>query len=90
MKLLHVFFIIQCTSLHTPKYCVNCKYFKSQLFQTEFGKCVLFPKIKKDEKFLVTGKVKKEVVDYQYCSVVREYECGKEGKLYIDKNAKKS
>jgi hypothetical protein len=88
MKLLHVFFIVKCACLETPKYCVNCKHFKSQFFfPTEFGKCKLFPIIKKDENFLVTGKVK-EVTDYKYCSVVRVYEdkCGEEGKLYENKN----
>jgi hypothetical protein len=89
MKLLHFFFIVKTACLETPKYCVNCKHFKSQfLFNTEFGKCKLFPIIKKDENFLVTGKVKKEGPDYQYCSVVRVYEdkCGEEGKLYKNKN----
>ncbi len=66
-----------------PKYCVNCKHFKTS-FPKEFGKCTMFPKIQKDENFLVTGNKKTKEVDYEFCSVVRMYEdrCGYEGKLY--------
>ena len=90
LTLIHIYFMSQCTCLKqtSSKLCVNCKFFKSEFFSSkEFGKCKMFPIIKEDETFLVTGVVKKQIIEYQYCSIVRKYkeECGEEGKLYQEK-----
>ena len=80
LTLLYV--MLECRCL---KYCVNCKYFKAQFnlpYYKEFGKCTLFPKTT-DNHHLVTGK--KQEVDHQYCSIIRQYECGEEGKFYTEK-----
>ena len=69
---------------NTPKLCVNCKFFKSDLLGGNvYGKCSLFPKTEIDID-LVTGI--KKYPKYQYCSIARDYDdlCGKEGKLYVE------
>ena len=70
--------------------CINCKHFLPYTFFTvnnEFAKCALYKKIKYDETHLVTGKIKKEQLDYYYCNTCRttEYMCGKEGKDFVSK-----
>jgi hypothetical protein len=77
-------FILYCLYLE-PKLCVNCKFFKKELFQDDkFGKCSLFPKVNEVDYFLVNGVKQLKKIDYQYCSVIRSYDptCGKEGKLF--------
>jgi hypothetical protein len=77
------------------KFCKDCKYFLPNTFlipNYEFGKCALHNKIKKnDENYLVTGKIKKEQIEYTYCSIARNNEnmCGQEGKDFISKFNKK-
>ena len=66
----------------TPKLCVNCKFFMSNLLSgNSYGKCSLFPKTEIDLD-LVTGI--KKYPKYQFCSIARDYDdmCGKEGKKY--------
>jgi hypothetical protein len=73
-----------------PKLCINCKYFINN-HNTEYGKCSYFPRIIKDDSFLVNGIVKEINMDYFYCSILRgdENKCGKEGKIYKRKYNKK-
>jgi hypothetical protein len=61
---------------------VNCKFFKKDFFtMTKFAKCTLFPKVQEeDSQFYVTGIPEKKPIEYDFCSVLRMYECGKEGK----------
>jgi hypothetical protein len=74
------------------KFCKDCKYFLPNKFlfitNNEFGKCALYNKINKnDENYLVTGKKKKDIIEYSYCSICRNSEnmCGKEGKDFISR-----
>jgi hypothetical protein len=71
----------------TPKLCVNCKFFTNSFANdNKYGQCSLFPKKEKKKEFLATGQIQN--VEYKYCSVARYYDdmCGKEGKLYKNKN----
>ena len=79
-------------SIHTePKFCVNCKYclpsedyklYDSRSF--EFAKCLANPREIKDDSYLITGVPKPKVIDYQYCSLARQYDgkCGPNGSMY--------
>lgn len=86
MRFIIVFHFISALAL-TPKLCVNCKFFKGEWFRDEFGKCLLFPKVNDVDYFLVNGVKPSTKIDYQYCSVIRNYDqtCGKEGKLFESK-----
>jgi hypothetical protein len=71
-------------------FCKNCKYILPDSFfipNNDFAKCALYNKIKNDENYLVTGKIKKENIEYTYCSIARNDEnmCGQEGKDFISK-----
>jgi len=74
------------------KFCKDCKYFLPYTFiipNNDYGKCALYSKmIKNDENYLVTGKIKKESIEYSYCSITRnnENKCGKEGKDFIPRD----
>ena len=72
-----------------PKFCVNCIHFRANLFDSKFGKCSLFPIIENvdNEDYLVNGNVKKPIIDYNYCSVLRSYDdmCGENGNMYKEK-----
>lgn len=75
-----------------PNLCVDCKFFrKTFLLPNRLGKCALFPYIKEQEAstFLVDG-ISFSTIDYEYCSIVREYRdiCGKEGKKFQNKDDK--
>jgi hypothetical protein len=49
----------------------------------KFGKCSLSPIVEEDDAFLVTGIKTSPKVEYQYCSIVRQYgPCGPEGKWF--------
>jgi len=94
--------LIQCANLfskshlykNNQNFCVNCKFYIPNdfffgLVGKEFGKCKLYYDIKnKDQDFLVTGIKKKEIVEYNYCSICRNRDdmCGKEGTQFINKN----
>ena len=86
MKLL---ILIQCfliTHALKPNLCVNCKFFKKDVWTLpKYAKCALFPKVEEDTQFYVTGIPEKKPTEYSYCSTVRTYQCGKEGKLYQPK-----
>ena len=74
------------------KFCKDCKYFlpdKFIILNNDYGKCALYSKTKNnDENYLVTGKIKKETIEYYYCSICRNNEmmCGKEGKDFIPRD----
>ena len=77
--------IFSCSELIKPKFCVNCKYFIKNYFAgNKFGKCSLLPIEIEDNDFLVDGSRENKKMDYNYCSIARQYDnmCGKEGKLY--------
>jgi len=74
-----------CSSIKKPKLCINCKYFRNNLFQDpEYGKCSLFTK--KINTNLVTGITNYK--NYYYCSTARSFEdmCYIDGKFYVKKN----
>lgn len=71
------------TTALTPMLCVNCKYFRKDLFtEPRFGKCAKFPE-RRPESTLVDG----ETQIYKYCITARDSDsmCGKEGKFYEDR-----
>ena len=92
------FFIIVLTLISlsnstNPKLCVDCKFFKRDLFGNKFGKCSLFEKTEIADNdnyndFLVDGIVRRKKVEYHYCSTARQCDdmCGKDGKLYEKNN----
>ena len=88
MKFVLVFhFIFSVLSLE-PRLCVNCKFFKNDLFQEDkLGKCLKSPIVNDIDYFLVNGMKRSEKIDYVYCSIVRKYNpnCGPEGKLFEQK-----
>lgn len=69
------------------KLCIDCKFFKNDLFGKNFGKCLLFEKTENYDDFLVDGKKRNKKIDYYYCSIARQFDdmCGKDGKLYEPK-----
>jgi len=76
-----------------PKICVNCKHFIPSQTGLQYGKCALFERealFEWEEKnyFLVTGGNNSHKV---YCQTARNDEqmCGKEGKMYTRKYAKR-
>lgn len=74
-----------------PKICINCKYFIQGNGNTEYGKCLLFPRKEREIKFLVNGVNDINKDDYTYCSIARDnYSnmCGEEGKMYKKKYIK--
>lgn len=73
----------------STKLCVNCKFFRNDLFMDDkFGKCIKSPKVDDIDYFLVTGVKPSNKVEYHFCSIVRKYkpECGVDGKLFEPKN----
>ena len=82
--------LISLTNSTNPKLCVDCKFFKRDLFGNKFGKCALFEKteIADNNDFLVDGIVRRKKVKYHYCSTARQTDnmCGKDGKLYEKNN----
>ena len=71
-----------------PKFCVDCKFYKKDLFTfSEFGKCTLFPREKYNDYFLVNGNKNDNNIEYHYCSTSRNSDrmCGEEGKYYEKK-----
>jgi hypothetical protein len=72
----------------TPKFCVDCKFYKKDFFTfSEFGKCTLFPVPKDNDYFLVNGNKNDNNIEYHYCSTARNSDrmCGEEGKFYEKK-----
>ena len=79
-------------SIHSePKFCVNCKHCLPsegyKLYDSrslEFAKCLANPREIKDDSYLITGVPKPKVIDYQYCSLARQYDgkCGPNGSMY--------
>jgi hypothetical protein len=82
-----IIFIMLFISCNSTKFCVNCKHFIPNnilFFNSEFGKCSLYPQNNIDNRFLVTGNEKYVTKDYFYCNTARNVKnmCGKEGKYY--------
>ena len=67
-----------------PKLCIDCKFFKQDLFSNKYGRCSLFTREEDTKSFLVDG-IDRTRIEYQYCAIAREYDdmCGEEGKLYV-------
>ena len=68
----------------TPKFCINCKFFKKKFGSDDkYAKCLLFTNIQYDKDYLVTGL---KHIDYYFCSTARDCDnmCGKEGKMFKD------
>lgn len=95
----YIFLIISHTILSTfsinptptQKLCVDCKFFKSELFfGNKFARCSLFPTEEINYDFLVDGSKKNKQIKYGYCSVARQFDdmCGNEGKLYEKKQSR--
>ena len=80
--------IFSCSELIKPKLCITCKHFIKNYFTgNKFGKCSLLPIEIENNDFLVDGSGENKKMDYNYCSIARQYDnmCGKEGKLYEKK-----
>ena len=74
-----------------PKLCIDCKFFKKDLFSNKYGRCSLFTREEDTKSFLVDG-IDRTRIEYQYCAIARKYDdmCGEEGKLYVkNKSVKK-
>jgi hypothetical protein len=84
MKLLLYVLMIEPISAFKPNLCINCKFFKKDIFsQPKYGKCTLAPIVLEDDNYEVTGIVASEKIEHQFCSIVRRHgECGKEGRLF--------
>jgi len=90
MSIISILPTILCSSTsNKPKFCVNCTHFRGSFFGSKFGKCSLFPQIEEidNRDYLVNGNSKKSIIDYNYCSIIRNYNdmCGKNGKMYEEK-----
>lgn len=72
-----------------PKLCIDCKFFKKDLFSNKYGKCSLFITEDDNKTFLVDG-IDRTQIEYQYCAIARKYEdmCGEEGKFYENRGIK--
>lgn len=76
-------------SLNEPKLCVNCVFFKNELFNSNtYGKCTAFPIQNENNDHLIDGRFTKEVTTYYYCSTSRKSStlCGEEGRRFIAKS----
>ena len=79
-------------SLNEPKFCINCIYFKNDLWNRNvFAKCRLFTTEVDNKYYLIDGRVTEEVIDYHYCTTARKSEsmCGERGQKYIAKQKAK-
>ena len=88
MRYVLVFHYILSVISMNPKLCINCKFFKNDLFQdNKYGKCMKFPKVNDIDYFLVSGVKPAKKIDYNFCSIVRMYnpECGPDAKLFEHK-----
>ena len=78
--------------LNAIKLCIDCKFFKKNMFDSNtYGKCLKFPKKDYDDRtFYIDGVVKNKAVDYNYCSIARSYDnmCGNDAKFYEEINKK--
>ena len=72
-----------------PKLCIDCKFYKKDLFNSKFGKCSLFTLNYDQDYFLVDGNTGKK--DYLFCSIARKYDhmCGEKAKFYEKKYTKR-
>jgi hypothetical protein len=88
--LLFLSIILSCNSLK-PNFCYNCKYLIKDSENIEFSKCSIYPIIREDHNYLVTGIIKNNEIEYTYCSIARNSDvmCGKEGKKYKRKYIRK-
>ena len=85
MRFVLGFYLLGSVLSMTTRLCVNCKFFRNDLFLEDiYGKCMKSPKVNDVDYFLVTGVKPIKKRDYNYCSIVRKYnpECGPEGKLF--------
>ena len=74
-----------------PKFCVDCKHFKKNSFNTnKYGQCTLFVIEEQDDYFLVDGNTNDNNIKYHYCRIARKFDnmCGEEGKFFEKKNKK--
>ena len=61
MNLYLLYFLLQCSSLQSPKYCVTCKTFKTHFpYRKDYATCPLFPPTMKKQKQEIE-------IDYKYC-----------------------
>ena len=81
---------ISTKSIAAPKLCVNCKHFIPSQTGLQYGKCALFER-EESNHFLVTGRNNINNSHNLYCQTARNAEniCGKEGKMYTQKYAKR-
>lgn len=88
MKALTILSYVSYVSAFKPNLCINCKYFKKDIFSApKYGKCALFPIVIEDDNYEVTGIVMSQKIDHQFCSIVRRHgECGQEGRLFEPKD----
>lgn len=86
-------FIINCSSLKEikPNFCYNCKYLIKDSKNIEFSKCSIYPIIREDHNYLVTGIIENNEIEYTYCSIARNSNtmCGEEGKNHKRKYIRK-
>jgi hypothetical protein len=93
LPLLGLAFLLDKKNNNNIKLCINCKYVLPNTFifpNYEFAKCSIYKRIKYDDNYLVTGKEKKDKIEYTYCSICRNNKdmCGEEGKDFISKYEK--
>lgn len=96
IKMNWFFLIINClivatvsTNLDKPRLCVDCKFFRNNfLTDSGYGKCSLFVRENRIDKYLVNGIKKIPDIDYYYCSTARDFDtmCGKEGTCFEKKS----
>lgn len=78
MKYLFIFI----SYIVSPKFCIDCAHFIPHRADNQFGTCKLFPITPIDDTYLVSGKIKEEEIQYNFCSIARKYSdmCGQPGK----------
>ncbi len=78
--------LIDTENIIESKFCVNCK-FHITADELLYSKCNLYQKFTKSAQinYLVTGQNSSEEIDYNYCTIARQFEdmCGKNGSKYI-------
>ena len=77
------------TNLDKPRLCIDCKFFTNNfLTDSDYGKCSLFVRENRIDKYLVNGIKKIPDIDYYYCSTARNFDtmCGKEGTFFEKKS----
>jgi len=76
-------FLLPLACSFEPKLCITCKHFINA-GNNRYAKCNRFPILVDTIEDILSGNIKTQYTDYNYCSTARTFGfmCGKKGKRY--------